>query len=141
MASIKMYLDNFMEKLKKDNPDANWTNLLTGIGILVLVAVFSVWYFGKNEGNVFSGSGSDDGSQEMQGKSDDVEVDENGKPLSEHQVKVQAGEGLWHVSERVCGDGELYNYVANENDLSVWSSLNEGQILTVTCDYKTDSQK
>lgn len=135
-----MYLDNFMEKLKKDNPDANWTNLLTGVGILVLVAVFSVWYFGNSDSNVFTGAGgeNDDIEQSMEGEGN-IETDENGEPLEPNQVKVQAGEGLWHVAERVCGDGELYNHIAQANELSIWSRVNENQILTVTCDYETVS--
>ena len=55
--------------------------------------------------------------------------------MDESVAVVEEGEGLWHVAERVCGDPEVYNFVAEENGLSVWDWVAEGQELTVTCDY------
>ncbi len=135
MAKIKMYLDNFMEKLRRDNPDANWANLLTGIGILVLVAVFSVWYFGNSD-STFSGSGTNDDAME-QGENADTSTNNDAmeQNLGKDEVVVQAGEGLWHVAKRVCNNGELYNKVAAENNLSIWANLSQGQVLKVTCKY------
>ena len=123
---IKEGLDNFMDEVKRDNPEANWGNLLTGVSILVLIAVFSIWYFGspsEDRGSFLS---------EILNREEAV-IDEG--IMNENFVLAEAGEGLWHVAERVCGDPELYNFVAEENGLSVWSWVSEGQELVVTCDY------
>lgn len=143
MESLKTKLDDLVYIIKKENPNANWKNLATGLGILFLVAVFSIWYFrdsvstkqddfldelrrngglavpedftvnGKGTGSVLSGS-------------DDVD--------SEGMVVVQKGEGLWHVAKRVCGDGEDYKYLAQANGLNIhWARLAEGQKLKVDC--------
>ena len=126
MKRIKEGLDNFMEEIKMDNPEANWGNLLTGVSILVLIAVFSIWYFGnpsENRGSFLSEILNIQGEEIQEGIMD------------ESVAVVEEGEGLWHVAERVCGDPEVYNFVAEENGLSVWDWVAEGQELTVTCDY------
>jgi len=125
-----------MAKMKQENPDANWANLLTGVGILVLVAIFSVWYFGSTDGVEINdslieqvGNGSD------QGDVSSITTGPNGEiiKLEEGETAVLAGEGLWHVAERVCGDAEKYNYLADANGMSIWSKVHEGQVLVVSC--------
>ena len=126
MDNIKSGLDNFMDEVKKDNPEANWGNLLTGIAILVLIAVFSIWYFGnspEDRESVFS---------------EILNTDENAQLLDESammkdMVVVEEGEGLWHVAERVCGDAEAYNVLAEANGLTIWSGVVPGQELAVVC--------
>jgi hypothetical protein len=125
---IKKGLSEFMNEVKKDNPDANWGNLLTGVAILVLIAAFSIWYFGKPAG--------DRGSllSEILNTGDRGEVIDEGI-MDENVAVVQEGEGIWHVTGRICGDPELYNHVAEENGLTIWSWVIPGQELTVTCSY------
>jgi len=125
---IKEALDVFMMNVKKQNPDANWANLLTGVGIFILIAVFSIWYFGKGP-NAYVDKYELSDEVSGQGESFAEEFDEEGN------VIVQKGEGLWQVAERVCGDGELYNFVALENNISHWALLEQGQRLKVSCDY------
>ena len=122
MENIKENLDNFMDEVKKDNPEANWGNLLTGIAILVLIAGFSIWYFGNpaEKRNALL--------SEILNSGENVELmDDRG------MVTVEAGEGLWHVAERVCGDGEAYNVLAEANGLTVWSYVDVGQELVAAC--------
>jgi len=122
---LRQALNNFMAAVRRENPEANWGNLLTGIVILVLIAAFSIWYFGNTSGNrggLLSDIFNNQGEQTEKTEKSSV-------------VTVLAGEGLWQVAERVCGDGELYNRVAAENNLTVWSALSEGQELTVSCNY------
>lgn len=153
-------LEKFMNNLKKQNPNANWANLLTGIAVLVMVAVFSYAYFAKSQkGNVViddsslvkemtkdsggiqdraDGSLSEAGDQETPGSGDlqeeiPAEVGEKGSTNATDTTVVQKGEGLWHVAQRVCGDGEKYNVLANANGLNVWEELNEGMTLKVVC--------
>ncbi len=127
MNKIRQKLEEIMQEVRKENPNANWGNLLTGIIILVLIAVFSTWYFSNSSENGMGLLSDLFGNQEEQL----VEIE------TSDAVVVQAGEGLWHVAQRVCGDAELYNHVAAENGLGIWSALNEGQELTVSCDYSS----
>jgi hypothetical protein len=118
-----------MEKLKEDNPNANWKNLVTGVVILLLVVVFSVWYFSSNPGG--SGNG-DNGDMMLDGdvEGSDTAINDAGKTI----IVVQKGEGLWQVAKRVCGDGEMYNHLARANDLNIFrSELSEGQELILDC--------
>lgn len=128
MDSIKDGLDNFMDEVKKDNPEANWGNLLTGIAILVLIAGFSIWYFGNptdDRESILS---------EILNSNENVEeVMEEDTMMPEGMVVVEEGEGLWNVAERVCGDGEAYNVLAEANGLTIWSPVVVGQELVVAC--------
>ena len=120
MNRMKNILTDKFDVIRRQNPNATVGNLVVGTLILVLLAVLSVWYFGKS------------GNETLQ----NLLTCEPTEELSEVQgnmVVVQEGEGLWQVAERVCGDGELYNKVAEENGFSVWSELNAGQELKVTC--------
>jgi hypothetical protein len=126
MKRIKKGLDNFMDEVKMDNPEANWGNLLTGVSILIVIAMFSIWYFGNPSAEM----GSFLSEIINTGKEEIAEA-----IMDENVTVVEAGEGLWHVAERVCGNPEVYNFVAEENGLSVWDWVYEGRELTVTCDY------
>lgn len=162
---MKEKLDKFMDSLKKQNPNANWANLLTGVAILVMVSVFSYAYFTKSKTrnvvinddelvkqvagneNENGGSGSEkETGRESGAESKDAEpaqspekspsrpeAGEKGAEPAGGVTIVQKGEGLWHVAQRVCGDGEKYNVLAAANGLSVWEELNEGMTLKVVC--------
>lgn len=134
MNKIKLYLDNLMAKMKKENPDANWANLLTGVGILVLVAIFSVWYFGNTDG-VEVNDNLIDQMEQNEGDVASTTTGPNGEiiKLKEGETAVQAGEGLWHVAKRVCNDPEKYNYLAAANGMTIWSKVAEGQVLVIDC--------
>lgn len=160
---MKEKLNKFMENLKKQNPNASWANLLTGIAVLVMVAVFSYAYFSRSKTQNVTiddsklleqvtkgeeskgeeqkeekqeskdqGAGTSTG-QEKQGDEQKAEPGEKGAEVSAETTVVQKGEGLWHVAQRVCGDGEKYNILAAANGLSVWDELNEGMTLKVVC--------
>lgn len=127
MDSIKDGLDNFMDEVKKDNPEANWGNLLTGIAILVLIAGFSIWYFGnpsEERESLLS---------EILNSNENVEEVMEQDKVSEGMIAVEEGEGLWNVAQRVCGDGEAYNVLAEANGLTIWSPVAVGQELVVAC--------
>lgn len=134
---LKEKLNAVMAKIKKQNPNANWANLLTGVAVLVMVAVFSYAYFTKSKGgNVII----DDSKlvEQVTKEQPANTVDETTIPSetsipAEETTVVQKGEGLWHVAQRVCGDGEKYNVLANANGLNVWEDLNEGMTLKVVC--------
>ncbi|KKT84605.1 MAG: hypothetical protein UW82_C0016G0014 [candidate division WWE3 bacterium GW2011_GWC2_44_9] len=145
-------LTKAMENLKKQNPNVSWANLLTGVAVLVMVAVFSYAYFSR--------SGSDQSSIDInkaleEVTKEDKEVNQEAEPTgavvedatpeipaesgekgSTGQTEtavVLKGEGLWQVAQRVCGDGEKYNILASANGLSVWEGLPEGMTLKVVC--------
>ncbi|MBT6401535.1 hypothetical protein HN803_01415 [candidate division WWE3 bacterium] len=127
MENIKDGLNNFMDEVKKDNPEANWGNLLTGIAILVLIAGFSIWYFGnptEDRENLLS---------EILNSGENVEEVMVEETMMEGMVAVEAGEGLWNVAERVCGNGEAYNVLAEANELTIWSPVTVGQELVIAC--------
>lgn len=158
---MKEKLDKFMENLRKQNPNANWANLLTGVAVLVMVAVFSYAYFTKSKtGNMViddsklvkqmtgeetagetksEETGTEkqqDVTMPTQGQTEDQTPAESGEKGAEPvtgTTVVQKGEGLWHVAQRVCGDGEKYNVLASANGLNVWEELNEGMTLKVVC--------
>ena len=145
---LKEKLNTMMEKIKKQNPNANWANLLTGVAVLVMVAVFSYAYFTKSSGgNVVIDDSKlvEQVTKEQPANEIDATVpadansetpaeagEKGATPVGETTV-VQKGEGLWHVAQRVCGDGENYNVLANANGLNVWEDLNEGMSLKVVC--------
>ena len=164
---MKEKLDKFMENLKKQNPNANWANLLTGVAVLVMVAVFSYAYFTKSktgnmviddsklvkqvtgeengegkeskETGVEKGTGTEAGKEVIEPTQSQTENqtpaksgEKGAEPTLETTI-VQKGEGLWHVAQRVCGDGEKYNVLAAANGLNVWEELNEGMTLKVVC--------
>lgn len=160
---IKEKLNAFMAKIKAKNPNANWSNILTGLAVLFLVAAFSYSYFSrsKNESlkiedkkimeEINKGEVQKDESKEEKNGSDNLEgnQDETKKEIGEGPMAgekgstpsasgvttvVQKGEGLWHVAKRVCGDGEKYNILAAANGLTVWDELNEGMVLKVVCE-------
>ncbi|MBI2620693.1 hypothetical protein HYW61_00515 [candidate division WWE3 bacterium] len=99
-------------------------NLLTGTVLLVIIATFSVWYFVNRPAtrNILIGTDSVKSRQPVSAQKEAVA-----------EVEVLEGEGLWQVAERVCGDGEAYNYLAFVNGLSVLSDLSAGQELKVSC--------
>lgn len=150
---LKERLNKIMESIKKQNPNANWANLLTGVAVLVMVAVFSYAYFTRSKGGnvVIDDSklleevtkenktdGTTDNELDTTKSSDTnaeipAEAGEKGATLVGETTVVQKGEGLWHVAQRVCGDGEKYNVLANANGLNVWEELNEGMTLKVVC--------
>ncbi|MFA5776565.1 MAG: hypothetical protein WC988_03375 [Patescibacteria group bacterium] len=144
MKKIQDQLNRIMEKMKKQNPNANWANLLTGVAVLAMVAVFSYAYFTKSKGgNVVIDDSKlveevtkENKTNETTGDTvpdTSAEPGEKGAtPVGETTI-VQKGEGLWHVAQRVCGDGEKYNILANANGLNVWEELNEGMTLKVVC--------
>lgn len=136
---LKTRIEEFILILKEDNPNANWKNLVTGLVILLMAAVFSIWYFNNP---------SDQKRLiDQLRRNPSLEVNEdfttNGKNgnsiLSSNNtqpeyVTVEKGEGLWHVAKRVCGDGEAYNHLADANGLNLhWSRLAVGQRLVVDC--------
>lgn len=125
MPKIKESLDNFMKELKKENPDANWGNLVTGIIILIVIAFLSVWYFGNP-----SGLNEDFSPSELSEQNSDAFASQN---TNNETTQVLKGEGLWHVAKRVCGNGEAYNVLARANNLPISARLSEGQVLTVVC--------
>lgn len=142
MKQLKKQMETLMNRAQKENPNANWRNLVTGVVILVLVGLFSVWYFSSAPQNdVLNNLGTGD---------IDVEVTQNGdgsmegdsmngeNPVNmEGMVEVLEGEGLWQVAERVCGDGEKYVYLAEENGFSVWwAPIAPGDMLKVNCGTK-----
>ncbi len=135
MDKLKKILNDFMNRMKKENPNANWSNLLTGFAILVILAVFSVWYFGQNTSNVGNVTGTEEQITEPGVKNGTTETSSPQKELNTgvQEITVQLGEGLWQVAERVCGDGEKYNKIAEQNGLTIWSTLGDGQILKVDC--------
>ena len=125
MDKLKKILNDLMNKIKKENPNANWNNLLTGFAILAILAVFSVWYFGQNTTNI-----------ESDIKKESTETGNSQKDLTlgdVQEVMVESNEGLWQVAERVCGDGEKYNMIAEQNGLTIWSTLSDGETLKVNC--------
>lgn len=150
---MKEKLNRVMERIKKQNPNANWANMLTGVAVLIMVAVFSYAYFTKSKGqNLVIDDSKLIKDITKEGRSDDEDetvkeetisametsetaagTEEKGaSPVGETTV-VQKGEGLWHVAQRVCGDGEKYNVLASANGLNVWEDLNEGMTLKVVC--------
>ena len=150
-------LNKIMEKIKKQNPNANWVNLLTGAAVLVMVAVFSYTYFTRSKVNnavdldrsleevtkeTPAGGPVKEGASEEKSPADQnadtmpnipAEPGEKGSEVTGEVAVVQKGEGLWQVAQRVCGDGEKYNILANANGLSVWGALSEGMTLKVVC--------
>lgn len=143
MESLKTKVDDLIYIIKQENPNANWKNLVTGTSILVLVSIFSIWYFNTSSG--------DTELVEQLRRNPSLQVEEdfttNGKGTdsilgvgtisgadSAEYTIVQKSEGLWHVAKRVCGDGEKYKYMAAANNLDVrWAKLAVGQKLKVDC--------
>lgn len=136
-------LNQVMEKIKKQNPNANWANLLTGAAVLVMVAVFSYAYFTRSqmENTVIDDSKlleevtseTPEEGQPAEGTAGSTTPTPAATSAAGDTTVVQKGEGLWHVAQRVCGDGEKYNILANANGLNVWEELNEGMTLKVVC--------
>jgi len=134
---LKEKLNAVMAKIKKQNHNANWANLLTGVAVLVMVAVFSYAYFTKSKGgNVIINDSKlvEQVTKEQPANTvDETTIPSETSIPAEETTVVQKGEGLWHVAQRVCGDGEKYNVLANANGLNVWEDLNEGMTLKVVC--------
>lgn len=143
---LKERLNKIMGSIKKQNPKANWANLLTGVAVLVMVAVFSYAYFTKSKGGntvIDDSNLLEQVTKEQPANTVDTttpsetgvpaETGEKGATPVGDTTVVQKGEGLWHVAQRVCGDGEKYNVLANANGLNVWEDLNEGMTLKVVC--------
>lgn len=123
-----------MDKMKKENPNANWSNLITGFVILVILAVFSVWYFGQNSNLTVPVTSGETVQKGIDEKNAAVQEGENGiVQEGVQEIITQQGEGLWQVAERVCGDPEKYNLLAEQNGLTIWSQVSEGTVLKVNC--------
>lgn len=136
MNKLTIVLNDFMNKMKRENPNANWSNLVTGFAILVILTIFSVWYFGQNTSGLKNKTGIEE--QQVSEQGDNNTPTEAGSTKTQlnpgfQEVTVQSSEGLWQVAERICGDGEKYNKIADQNDLTVWSTLSDGQTLKVNC--------
>lgn len=131
---IKEKLSSFMKRMKEDNQNASWFNLLTGIIILVIIAVFSIQYFNGKGNNALNGSQNGNGGNSVLNSVDQTKGNSTTTGLGK-EVVVQEEEGLWQIAERICGDGEKYVYVAQENNLPVNSALYTGQVLKVSCNY------
>lgn len=129
--NFKQKLNSLMSDAKRDNPNANWKNLVTGLLILVLVGLFSVWYF----------SSTPTDAPFFENLVDTTNTDTSSDDTSSESVAVDAGmvvvgetEGLWQVAERVCGDGEKYTYLAEANGMSIWyAPVVPGQQLILDC--------
>ncbi len=151
--SLKNKLTTLMNKLEKENPNANWKNLVTGVLLLLTVLAFSTWYFTNNTSTIENDTSlsslseyleqdqQNEDVQEEQDVSISPEDSENEGTTTEvtnyTEDVVQPGEGLWHFAKRVCGDGEKYNYIADENNLNVHTAkLAPGQKLKVNCGTK-----
>lgn len=143
MQKLKTKVDDLIFIIKQENPNANWKNLITGTSILVLVTVFSVWYFDTpaEEPDLFQQLRRNPGLQvdedfTTNGKGTDSILGVGsviGDDVEEYTI-VQKSEGLWHVAKRVCGDGEKYKYLAEANNLNVrWAKLAVGQKLKIDC--------
>lgn len=139
MASLRERVDDLVYEIKQENPNANWRNLLTGITILVLVGVFSIWYFSNSSkekdliDQLKKGNGLQvEGNLATNNSYDDIlgatAINEEG------MVEVLKGEGLWHVAKRVCGDGEKYKYIADANNMNIHrTKLVPGQMIKIDC--------
>jgi hypothetical protein len=127
---LKEKANELMVKLKENNKDANWKNLVTGVVVLIVVLVFSIIYFSDSR---LAGRGNDSilnfGSEEVSGISDSENE-------SFRTAIVQPGEGMWHVAVRMCGDGEKYIYIAEANQLGINSAVEKGQELIINCGDK-----
>ena len=141
MQELKEQVDDIMYQIKNDEIDESTKNLLTGLGILFLVLIFSIWYFytpaaGRGTKNLY-----EDIKKESSAVIEKVTTSKEDSPSGIEEVQifeedaiVQPGEGLWTFAERVCGDGESYNYIADANNLNIhWSQLEVGQELKVVC--------
>ncbi len=135
---IKSKLVDLSDLIKKENPNANLKNLVTGIVILLLVGIFSIWYFNSTPSDkTFINDLRRGTTPQIPDLA--VEVDSNvlsGKSVfaSDDYVTVEKGEGLWHVAKRVCGDGEKYKFLAKANNLNIHRArLAVGQQLLLDC--------
>lgn len=132
--SAKDSANEFMNKIKEENPDANWTNLLTGLAVILLIVVFSFWYFNRaSQGDFLTEVEVEDGNGEtvVEGENGQLSGEEDSPAANE--VVVLEGEGLWQVAERVCGEGERYNFLADANNLTIFTAVTPGQRLIVAC--------
>jgi nucleoid-associated protein YgaU len=139
------------------NPNANWSNLFTGLAVLFIVAIFSYAYFSRTgnqnptldlsealkevqEGGGFktpkpSGKTTEGENVTVEDNTPEIpaEPGEKGSEWTGKTAVVQKGEGLWQVAQRVCGDSEKYNILAAANNLNVWDKLEVGMTLKVIC--------
>lgn len=131
LSEIQTNLKNFMKKLQKENPNANWRNLITGTLVAVMLGTFSFWYFNSNKPSF-------DEEPEPTPAVTDVSSYGDVKGLfndsSDNIVVVQKGEGLWHVAKRICNDGYKAPSIAKQNGLRSNQALEVGQELRVDCD-------
>lgn len=122
--------------MQKKNTGTNGASLFTGIALLIMVAAFSYEYFSKGRvGNTVKLPSSEvlaGNTSTLQETSDTIE---NSTPsVLPETTTVEKGEGLWQVAQRICGDGEKYNLIAQANNLNVWEGLIEGMTLKVVCE-------
>ncbi len=135
---IKAKFDELVDIIKKENPNASFKNLVTGIVILVLVSVFSVWYFNSTPSdktfiNELRRGSTPQLPDLVENSEEEVLAKDSVFDTSEY-VTVEKGEGLWHVAKRACGDGEKYKYLAKANNLNIHRArLSVGQQLILDC--------
>ncbi len=128
-------LESIVNKFKKDNPNANWKNLITGILIIIIAGLFSVWYLSNNAQQAELITDVSNQSPELILEENSLNGNSAVQSVNDGEtVVVEAREGLWHVAKRVCGDGEAYRYMAQANNLNVRNArLAVGQELVVKC--------
>lgn len=135
---IQNKINELVTLLKRENPNASIKNLVTGIVILVLVAVFSVWYFNSTPSDKSFINELRRGTPPqlpdlVEESAEEVSARESIFGTSDY-VTVEKGEGLWHVAKRACGDGEKYRFLAKANNLNIHrAKLAVGQQLILDC--------
>lgn len=144
-------------KSKNVTTNSNWINLAVGIFILLVVFVFSFWYFSKtpqNSTNMNKNTVNDlvvaeDADSKMQ--ENDTENENNPEMMEkqdtetsmeqeivndiEGSVVVQAGETLWSIAQRECNNGEAYTFIARANGYNNpnFANVAVGQVIKIDC--------
>ncbi|OGC50240.1 hypothetical protein A2716_03460 [candidate division WWE3 bacterium RIFCSPHIGHO2_01_FULL_40_23] len=88
-------LENFLKDLQNLNSKANWANLIVGILLLLILAVGSMWYFGRKPVSEV-------------GKVEEESVTKEDQVESTDDVKEEASE-----PENVLGTGGQINVLPN----------------------------
>lgn len=98
------------------------TSVIFGAIVVVIVGILLFNYSRSGNQSAISDEGNSTGSAEL--------VSPNGIMLPvEHAV--EGGENLWGIADKYYGDGEKWNTIAAENELSQTGEVNEGQTLTI----------
>ena len=130
---FKNLLTVLMTDLKKQNEYSTWKNLTLGLSVVVLVVFLSISYFNRISRSLEITPLSDQDTnlvKEMPKKDTKPNTQE---VKQDNKVVVQEGEGLWHVAQRVCGNGEAYSALAEANNLTIDSEVFVGQELVLQC--------